>query len=162
MIKKCLQLGFVLIGCSSLFAQTEKPSEIFWKNLEKHCGKAYEGKLPEHITRDDFAGKKLTSSLIALISSTPLFDAASISTTSGSDPSNIPLQISHSLQGSPFFGFKQLIALARILAAEVLPDPFGPENKNDWGISSADKNFFNLSATSDKSKSDSLFGRYFK
>ena len=59
MIKKCLQLGFVLIGCSSLFAQTEKPSEIFWKNLEKHCGKAYEGKLPEHITRDDFAGKKL-------------------------------------------------------------------------------------------------------
>ena len=60
MIKKCLQLGFVLIGCSSLFAQTEKPSEIFWKNLEKHCGKAYEGKLPEHITRDDFAGKKLT------------------------------------------------------------------------------------------------------
>ncbi|WP_313636170.1 hypothetical protein [Empedobacter sp.] len=60
MIKKCLQLGFVLIGFSSLFAQTEKPSEIFWKNLEKHCGKAYEGKLPEHITRDDFAGKKLT------------------------------------------------------------------------------------------------------
>ncbi|WP_282629839.1 hypothetical protein [Empedobacter sedimenti] len=60
MIKKFLQLGFVLIGCSSLFAQTEKPSEIFWKNLEKHCGKAYEGKLPEHITRDDFAGKKLT------------------------------------------------------------------------------------------------------
>ena len=60
MIKKCLQLGFVLIGCSSLFAQTEKPSEIFWKNLEKHCGKAYEGKLPENITRDDFAGKKLT------------------------------------------------------------------------------------------------------
>ena len=60
MIKKCLQLGFVLIGCSSLFAQTEKPSEIFWKNLEKHCGKAYEGKLPEHITRDDIAGIKLT------------------------------------------------------------------------------------------------------
>ena len=60
MIKKCFQLGFVLIGCSSLFLLTVKPSGIFWKILEKHCGKAYEVKLSEHITRDDFAGKKLT------------------------------------------------------------------------------------------------------
>ena len=60
MMKKILQLGYILIGCSPLFAQTEKPSDIFWKNLEKHCGKAYEGKLAEHIKRDDFAGKKLT------------------------------------------------------------------------------------------------------
>ena len=60
MMKKFLQLGYILIGCSPLFAQTEKPSDIFWKNLEKHCGKAYEGKLAEHIKRDDFAGKKLT------------------------------------------------------------------------------------------------------
>lgn len=60
MIKKYLQIGFVFVGCASLFAQTEKPSEVFWKNLEKHCGKSYEGKLAEHIKRDDFAGKKLT------------------------------------------------------------------------------------------------------
>ena len=60
MIKKCLQIGFLLIGSPLLLAQVEKPSEIFWKNLEKHCGKAYEGKLAEHITRDDFTGKKLT------------------------------------------------------------------------------------------------------
>ena len=60
MIKKCLQIGFLLIASPLLLAQVEKPSEIFWKNLEKHCGKAYEGKLAEHITRDDFTGKKLT------------------------------------------------------------------------------------------------------
>lgn len=60
MIKKCLQIGFLLIAPPLLLAQVEKPSEIFWKNLEKHCGKAYEGKLAEHITKDDFTGKKLT------------------------------------------------------------------------------------------------------
>ena len=52
-----------------------------------------------------FVGKKLTSSLILLISSTLLFDAASISTTSVKEPSKISLQISHSLQGSNPFKF---------------------------------------------------------
>ena len=55
-------------------------------------------------------GKKFTSSLILLISSTLLLDAASISTTSVNEPSSIALHISHSLQGSPSFGFKQFIA----------------------------------------------------
>lgn len=58
-----MKKNFVLLSLFSAFAimnaQTEKPSEIFWNNLQKHCGKAYEGKLAEHITRDDFAGKKL-------------------------------------------------------------------------------------------------------
>ena len=71
-------------------------------------------------------GKKLTSSLIALISSTLLFDAASISTTSVSEPESIALHISHSLQGSPSLGFKQLTALAKILAADVFPVPLPP------------------------------------
>ena len=74
-------------------------------------------------------GKKLTSSLIALISSTPLFEAASISTISVREPSNAALQISHSLQGSPSFGCKQLTALARTFADEVFPQPLHPVNK---------------------------------
>ena len=71
-------------------------------------------------------GKKLTSSLISLISSTLLFDAASISTISVKAPESAALHISHSLHGSPSFGFKQFTALANILAAEVFPVPLHP------------------------------------
>ena len=76
-----------------------------------------------------FVGKKFTSSRILLISSTLLLDAASISTISVNEPFIAPLQISHSLQGSPSWGFKQFIALAKILAADVFPVPLPPLNK---------------------------------
>ena len=68
-----------------------------------------------------FVGRKLTSSLILRISSTLLLEAASISTISVNEPFNAPLQISHSLHGSPSFGFKQFIALANILADVISP-----------------------------------------
>ena len=68
----------------------------------------------------------ITSCLICLIFSTLLFEAASISTTSVVLPSIIFLHTSHSLQGSPSFGFKQFIALAKILAADVFPVPLVP------------------------------------
>ena len=74
-------------------------------------------------------GKKFTSSLMALTSSTLLLDAASISTISVSEPSSAALQTAHSLQGSPSLGFKQFTALAKILAAEVFPVPLPPLNK---------------------------------
>lgn len=73
--------------------------------------------------------QKFTSSLIILISSTLLLEAASISTISVKAPDNAALQISHSLQGSPSLGFKQFIALAKTFAAEVLPVPLVPLNK---------------------------------
>ena len=38
----------------------------------------------------------------------------------------MPLHTAHSLQGSPSWGFKQLIALANTLAILVLPVPLGP------------------------------------
>ena len=76
-----------------------------------------------------FVGKKFTSSLMLLMSSTLLFDAASISTISVSEPFIAPLQISHSLHGSPSFGFKQFIALAKTFAADVFPVPLPPLNK---------------------------------
>ena len=77
-------------------------------------------------------GKKLTSSRIALMSSTLLFEAASISTISVKEPDNAALQISHSLHGSPSWGFKQFTALAKILAVVVLPVPLVPFNKYAW------------------------------
>lgn len=75
-------------------------------------------------------GAYFTFSRISRISSTPLFDAASISITSGLDPTVILLHNSHSLQGSaesPRFG--QLTAFANIFAALVFPVPRGPVNK---------------------------------
>lgn len=74
-------------------------------------------------------GAYFTFSRISLISSTPLLLAASISRTSGIEPSVVPLQISHSLQGSPSWPCSQLIAFAKIFAALVFPVPLGPENK---------------------------------
>ena len=60
------------------------------------------------------------------MSSTLLLDAASISTISVKDPEIAALHISHSLHGSPSFGFRQLTALASIFAADVLPVPLHP------------------------------------
>ena len=62
--------------------------------------------------------------------STPLWLAASISTTSMSLPRRICLQDSHWLQGSPSAGAEQLSALARMRAVEVLPTPRGPEKSS--------------------------------
>lgn len=48
----------LFVGFSgSASAQTN--AEVFWENLKKHCGKAYEGKMPEGASVHDFAGKKL-------------------------------------------------------------------------------------------------------
>lgn len=38
-------------------AQQSSPSELFWANLAKHCGKAYEGKLVSPESDPRFAGK---------------------------------------------------------------------------------------------------------
>ena len=63
------------------------------------------------------------------MSSTPLLEAASISTISVKDPSKAALHISHSLHGSPSLGCKQFIALANTFADVVLPHPLLPVNK---------------------------------
>ena len=61
--------------------------------------------------------------------STPLLLAASISATSRTEPSSIPRQTSHSLQGFPSDGCRQLTALAMILEQEVFPVPREPVNR---------------------------------
>ena len=49
-------LCLFLISTVSL-AQQSSPSELFWANLSKHCGKAYEGKLVSPESDPRFAGK---------------------------------------------------------------------------------------------------------
>ncbi len=55
-MKRILTIALLLLG-ASLTAQTG--AETFWSNLQKHCGKAYEGQLIEPENDEGFAGKKL-------------------------------------------------------------------------------------------------------
>ena len=73
---------------------------------------------------------------LEIVSQTPNEIIADIYREEGniSNTSTLPLpfkllQISHSLQGLPFFGFKQFIAFANIFAILVLPVPLVPVNK---------------------------------
>ena len=76
-----------------------------------------------------FVGKKSVCSLINLISSTPLFDAASISIMSTFAPSEILIHSLHFRQGFPSLLLLQLIAFANILAILVFPVPLTPVNR---------------------------------
>ena len=63
------------------------------------------------------------------MSSTRLFEAASISLTSRARPSRMATQAGHSSHGSPSRGLEQLSAFARMRAIEVLPVPRGPTKR---------------------------------
>ena len=82
----------------------------------------------------DSCGGYLTSSIISLILSTPLFEAASNSVTSIAKPSFIFLHISHLLHGSPSFKLRQFKAFAKSFAVEVLPVPLVPQKRYAWAI----------------------------
>ena len=71
----------------------------------------------------------MTSSLISLMLSTPLFEAASISITFIEVPSAIALQLLHSPHGLPSTGCSQFTAFATILAPVVLPVPLVPQKR---------------------------------
>ena len=74
-------------------------------------------------------GGYTTSSRMSRILSTPLLEAASISSTSVALPASIERQASQARHGEPFCGFSQLTALARIFAQVVFPVPREPQNK---------------------------------
>ena len=57
---------------------------------------------------------------------------------------------------------KQFTAFANIRAADVFPNPLGPENKNACGSFPEASIIFNCSLTSAKSSSLMVCGRYFK
>ena len=71
------------------------------------------------------------------MSSTLLFDAASISTTSRARPSRMATHASHESSGSPSWRFVQLSAFARIRAIDVLPVPRGPTKSIAWATAFA-------------------------
>jgi hypothetical protein len=52
-------LSFSFIG----LAQEKSGAKQFWENLQKHCGKSYEGEIKEGPANDDFRGKKLVMHL---------------------------------------------------------------------------------------------------
>lgn len=37
----------------------QSPGEVFWQKLKEHCGRAYEGRMPEGASTKDFEGKRL-------------------------------------------------------------------------------------------------------
>lgn len=49
----------LLLVFSFSYGQEKSGAIQFWETLKSHCGKAYEGKLAEHIKNDDFSGKTL-------------------------------------------------------------------------------------------------------
>ena len=76
---------------------------------------------------------RLTRSTRSRIVSTPLFDAASISTRSLKVPAAMATQFSQVPSGSPSAPrSRQLSALARMRAVVVLPVPRGPEKRYAW------------------------------
>ncbi len=53
-------LYFLILFPLNLIAQNQTTSEIFWKQLEAHCGKSYEGTITAGaVDGDGFTGKKL-------------------------------------------------------------------------------------------------------
>src|SRR5213594_1875662 len=92
-------------------------------------------------------GVNLTFSRISRTSSTPVFDAQSISMTSTEVPWAISAQAGQVLQGVPVGPFSQLSALARMRATVVLPTPRVPENKNACAIRLVEIAFTNVWTT---------------
>ena len=74
-------------------------------------------------------GGYCTFSRRSRISSTPLLDAASISTISILAGEERARQTAHSPQGEPSRGCSQFTARANILASVVLPVPRGPQKR---------------------------------
>src|SRR5579883_2454370 len=77
-------------------------------------------------------GANFTASRSERISSMPRLLAASISRTSSAVPAIMARQFSHVLSGVAVGPFTQSMHRARIFAAEVLPEPRGPENRYAW------------------------------
>lgn len=58
MKKLLLLLLVILTNLAIAFSQSSTQSD-FWKNLQKHCGKSYEGKITSPGKNEGFDGKKL-------------------------------------------------------------------------------------------------------
>ena len=98
-------------------------SKVFRKAFHALCDSMWTSSII-YILYLEFEGRIFTLSRSSLISSTPLFDAASISIISG-----FSLRFLHELHSPhaiPSLAFSQLIAFANSFAVEVFPVPLGP------------------------------------
>ena len=82
------------------------------------------------------AGANFTASRSVRISSIPRLLAASISNTSRALPARIAIQLSQVLSGVGVGPATQFMQRAKILAAEVFPEPRGPK-RGRHGLNSA-------------------------
>lgn len=57
-MKNFLLISLVML-CVPTFSQELKPNEVFWKTLQLHCGRAYEGEIMSPSENDTFSGKRL-------------------------------------------------------------------------------------------------------
>lgn len=61
MLKKSLVFIVLIFNLNLCFPQNV--SQLFWNNLQKHCGHAYEGVLSQASENDSFRGKSLVMHL---------------------------------------------------------------------------------------------------
>lgn len=62
-MKHLLLTSLILLSVSA-FSQELKPNEVFWKTLQLHCGKAYEGEIMTPSENDPFSGKRLVMHVV--------------------------------------------------------------------------------------------------
>ena len=104
-------------------------SRVFRKALKADCDSMCTSSMMYTLYLPTWGGI-CTWSIRALMSSTPLLDAASSSWMQYERPSAKDTQDSHSPQGSMSGpGCEQFIVLAKMRAVLVLPTPRGPQNR---------------------------------
>ena len=65
-MKKLFTLGLTVLICLVNAQNHSVPSEKFWQNLKKHCGKAYEGKITAGAKEGDgFTGERLVMQVLS-------------------------------------------------------------------------------------------------
>ena len=110
------------------------------RRLLKRFEQRVEGTGREHVNLVEYVnpvaqeGAYITPSRMSLIFSTPLFDAASSSSTSVALPESTARQAAQRPQGFPPCGASQLTELANILAQEVFTVPREPEKRYAWDM----------------------------
>jgi len=56
---KSILLSLTIFIAFQSFGQEVSPNQVFWKTLQLHCGKAYEGEIMTPSENDPFSGKRL-------------------------------------------------------------------------------------------------------
>ncbi|WP_304517002.1 hypothetical protein [Cecembia rubra] len=62
-MKNFLSLTLFILSFTAI-AQDLKPNEVFWKTLQLHCGKAFEGEIMTPSENDPFSGKRLVMHVV--------------------------------------------------------------------------------------------------